>query len=61
MNYLVTSQHTEGLDNLLGGVIVSRLAGHELDERAERHLARAGWVDNCQNALELGLALFEAS
>ena len=55
--YLIAGEYPEGLDDLLGGVVVGGFSRHELDERSEGNLACARGVHDGQNTLELGLAL----
>lgn len=55
--YLVTSQNAEWFNDLLGGIVVGGLTSHELNKWTESDLTSAGWINNSQNALELGFAL----
>ena len=57
--YLVASQNAEWFDDLLGGIVVGGLTSHELNKWTESDLTSAGWINNSQNALELGLALLD--
>ena len=54
---LVRRQDAEGVDDLLGGVDVGRLASHEVEEAVELNVSTGIGVNNGENALEVNFAL----
>ena len=54
---LVRGQDPEAVDDLLGGVHVGGLSGHEVKEAVKLNVAAGVGVDDGENALEVNLAL----
>lgn len=55
--HLVGCQDSEGVDDLFGSVGVGALAGHEVEEGVEVHIASIVGIDDGQDALEVHVAL----
>ena len=58
---LVGGEDPEGVDDLLGGVHVRGLAGHEVEEAVELNVTAGVGVNDGQNSLEVNLTLLVLS